>query len=92
MASSLVIHVVAVAALHQTVQTHNPGTINTVHLLPFFPLDGGRVLRAILSFRLHPNRATILAARIGMVGAVGLGLWGLFRGELWGTILVVTCE
>jgi Zn-dependent protease len=48
------------------------------NLLPLYPLDGGRILRSLLALRMHPNRATLVAARIGMVGAVLLGLAGLF--------------
>ncbi len=38
------------AALHQTVQAHNPGTINTIHLLPFFPYSSDRGF-AVVDFR-----------------------------------------
>ena len=58
------------------------------NLLPFFPMDGGRVLRAWLSERMHPNRATRIAVRIGQVGAVGIGITGLVLGEMRGTILI----
>jgi len=58
------------------------------NLLPFLPMDGGRVLRAILSFRLHPNRATIIAARIGMVGAAGFVIMAFVQGEAWSGILL----
>ena len=58
------------------------------NLLPFFPMDGGRILRAALSLRMHPNRASIIAARIGMVGAVLLALSGFFFGRLWTGIML----
>ena len=49
------------------------------NLLPIFPLDGGRSLRALLSMRWHPNRATMWATTIGFVGGGLLILSGLFR-------------
>lgn len=48
------------------------------NLIPAFPMDGGRVLRALLSFRLDRMRATRIAARIGHGIAFALGFLGLF--------------
>lgn len=53
------------------------------NLLPIFPMDGGRVLHALLAFRLGRVRATLVAARIGMTLAVALGGVGLLMRNLW---------
>lgn len=50
----------------------------TFNLLPAFPMDGGRVLRALLALKWGRTRATRLAAGIGQIFDFGFGFMGLF--------------
>ncbi|WP_049985057.1 CBS domain-containing protein [Halobellus rufus] len=48
------------------------------NMLPGFPMDGGRVLRALLARNRPHARATQIAAEVGKVFAFLLGIFGLF--------------
>lgn len=49
------------------------------NLMPAFPMDGGRVLRALLSLRFRRYTATLIAARTGQAFALAFVAWGLSR-------------
>jgi Zn-dependent protease len=67
------------------------GALLLFNLIPAFPLDGGRIARAIAwQITGDRNRATRFAARTGRVGSylmIGVGAYLLFfRGDLYGGI------
>jgi Zn-dependent protease len=55
------------------------------NLIPVFPMDGGRVLRALLAMRMPHLRATEVAATVGLFGAGALAFVGL----MWNPSLVL---
>jgi Zn-dependent protease/predicted transcriptional regulator len=48
------------------------------NLIPAFPMDGGRVLRGLLSYFMDHAKATQIAARVGQVIALGMIALGLY--------------
>jgi Zn-dependent protease len=56
--------------------------IAVFNLLPAFPLDGGRMVQAALSWKLPEEQATRWAAGIGRVLAVAGGVFAVSRGDL----------
>ena len=59
------------------------------NLMPAFPLDGGRVLRALLAFKLPYTRATSLAATIGRGLAIVLGVYGLVTFDFFLAVVAI---
>src|SRR5581483_1020527 len=57
-------------------------TLLIFNLLPAFPMDGGRALRAVLAMRTDYERATDIAARIGRGFALVFALVGLIYDPL----------
>lgn len=51
------------------------------NMIPAFPMDGGRVLRAALSKRWGKAKATRTAANIGKVFAVAFAVWAIASGN-----------
>lgn len=56
-------------------------TLFLFNLLPAFPMDGGRILRSVLSMRMPRDKATRIAAAVGRFFAIGFVVFGLFNGQ-----------
>jgi Zn-dependent protease len=68
------------------------GVLGLFNLIPGFPLDGGRVFRAIVWGATHNfRRSTIIAANVGQMIAFGfilIGVWQLIIGNFGGGIWI----
>lgn len=59
------------------------------NMIPAFPMDGGRVLRAALAMKLDYGRSTQIAASIGRALAVLFGIYGLFNGQFFSVLIAI---
>jgi Zn-dependent protease/predicted transcriptional regulator len=57
-------------------------TLAIFNLIPAFPMDGGRVVRALLWFFLGFSKATRIASVLGQLIALAIGIWSLLVGHL----------
>lgn len=76
--------ILAMAEVGLTAQTFlfNLFLVNIIlavfNMIPAFPMDGGRVLRALLSIKIQRHKATFIAARIGQLLAVLFIIGGFY--------------
>ena len=57
------------------------------NLIPAFPMDGGRVLRALLAKKMDHAKATRIASQVGQGFALLMGLWGFMSGS-WTLVII----
>ena len=61
--------------------------LGVFNLIPAYPMDGGRILRAVLAAFMTPHKATMVAARLGQAIALGFCVFGAFQ-MIWQLVLV----
>jgi len=72
---------------------YSVGIINVVllvfNVLPIYPLDGGKILWALLWFVMGKGRALMVASGIGIAGTATLGILALYSGNTWLVIIAL---
>ncbi len=63
------------------------GILFAFNLIPAFPMDGGRILRALLSIRLGYNSATRIATAIGKILAVIIFIYAILNQQFVLTLI-----
>jgi Zn-dependent protease len=65
------------------------GYLGAFNLIPAFPMDGGRILRSLLSLRMDRSKATQIASIAGQVIALGMFAWGVYTSQAILTLIGV---
>ena len=63
--------------------------LGVFNLIPAFPMDGGRILRALLAMRMSYPRATVIAVGIGQILAFLMGAAGFLRGDFFWVLIAI---
>lgn len=63
------------------------GFLCLFNLIPAFPMDGGRVFRGLLSYKMSKEKATYVASIVGRVFAVAFIALGIYN-KMWVLVLI----